>query len=387
MSGFPFVFEYELNLIILCLRNMENGTLALNVANPDEYAKAISLPWWGVQLIAWFLFCVLSFLSLTLWYGNPRWMHVFHIVLQAVSGALVTWPLGRLLPFANRGGVLRRVLAHLVLVGAVALLWNIFRMATFDAMITAPDIWQDFGGWYFTALLIFGLWAALYYITQANFAVGAERAQAEAEKLRRIEAESLSREAQMKMLRYQINPHFLFNTLNSVSALVKTKRTTEARDMIEKLSGFLRFTLEDAPNTLINLRQEFELLDLYLGLEAVRYADRLKIERDIDPDTLDEFVPSLILQPLVENALRCAVAERRTGGTIYLSSGLEANALILRVGDSGMGFADTQVEGVGLSNIRKRLDAHYGPEAALAFGTSDLGGAEVIIRIPREMKK
>jgi len=365
---------------------MAIGTPTLNVANPDDYAKAISLPWWGVQLIAWFLFCVLSFLSLTLWYGNPRWMHVFHIILQAFSGAFVTWPLGLVLPFANRGSVLRRVLSHLALVGAVAFLWNIFRMATFDAMITAPDIWQDFGGWYFTALLIFGLWAALYYITQANFAVGVERAQVEAEKLRRIEAESLSREAQMKMLRYQINPHFLFNTLNSVSALVKTKRTTEARDMIGKLSEFLRFTLEDAPNTLITLRQEFELLDLYLGLEAVRYADRLRVERNIDPETLDAMVPSLILQPLVENALRYAVAERRAGGTLYLFSALEAGALILRVGDSGMGFGETRIEGVGLSNIRKRLDVHYGSEAKLMFGTSDLGGAEVVIHIPLQVQ-
>lgn len=341
------------------------------------------MPWWGVQLIAWVLFCVLSFLSLTLWYGNPRWMHVVHIALQAVSGVIVTWPLSWALPYANRGGVFRRISSHLFIVGITALLWNIFRMATFDAMITASDIWQDFGGWYFTALLIFGLWAALYYITQAYSAVAVERARVQAERLRRIEAESLSREAQMMMLRYQLNPHFLFNTLNSVSALVKTDRSIEARNMIDKLSRFLRSTLDEAPKTLVALRQEYDLLDLYLGLESVRYEDRLNVLRQINPDTLDQQVPSFILQPLVENALRYSVTQRRNGGTIRLSSEFETDCLILSVEDSGPGFSETMKEGVGLSNIRKRLETHYGEAARMELMKSDLGGAKIVLHFPR----
>ena len=139
-------------------------TLTYNTPKQDDYTKVISLPWWGVQLIAWFLFCVLSFLSLTLWYGDPQWRHVFHIALQAITGAIVTWPLSLALPFVNRGGVFKRLVLHLLLIGTVALLWNLLRMATFEAMLNAPAIWKDFGGWYFTALLIFGLWSALYYI-------------------------------------------------------------------------------------------------------------------------------------------------------------------------------------------------------------------------------
>ena len=352
----------------------------------DEYSKAISLPWWGVQLIAWFLFGVLSFLSLTLWYGNPRWMHVIHIGLQAVSGAIMTWPLSLMLPMVNKGGVLNRILLHLLLVGLIAFLWNIFRMATFDAMITAPDIWRDFGGWYFTALLIFGLWSTLYYGMQAYSAVALERVRLETERLKRVEAESLTREAQMKMLRYQLNPHFLFNTLNSVSALVKTKRNPEARDMIGRLSNFLRFTLEGAPETLTPLEQELEVLDLYLGLETVRYADRLEVKRDIQIETSPHPVPSFILQPLVENALRYAVAQQQKGGTILLSSKYENDILLLSVSDSGPGFSEGWEEGVGLSNIRKRLAVHYGDEAEMVFEQSDLGGAKIIIKLPRDLE-
>lgn len=277
---------------------------------------------------------------------------------------------------------MQRVLSHLFLVGVTALLWNILRMATFDAMITAPDIWQDFGGWYFTALLIFGLWAALYYIMQANSAVTAERSQLSAERVRRIEAESLSRDAQMKMLRYQLNPHFLFNTLNSVSALVKTNRNAQARDMIGQLSNFLRVTLEGAPENLTTLEQELKVLDLYLGLEAVRYGDRLKVVRIIDPQGLPFKVPNFILQPLVENALRFSVAQKRGQGTIELLSKLESGFLTLRVGDSGPGLGDTLTEGIGLSNIRKRLAAHYGEKGDFVLGQSHLGGAQVTLRIP-----
>lgn len=309
-------------------------------------------------------------------------MHVAHIALQAVTGIIITWPLSALLPYINRGSVLRRVSLHLCIIGLFAFLWNIFRMASFDLMLTASDIWQDFGGWYFTALLIFGLWAALYYVMQAYSAVAIERAHVESERLRRIEAESLSREAQMKMLRYQLNPHFLFNTLNSVSALVRTNRTREARDMIGQLSNFLRFTLEAPPETLTTLQREFELLEVYLEIESVRYGDRLKVERDIHPETLNHMVPGLILQPLVENALRYAVAGQSAGGAIKLSANYENDRLVLGVGDSGPGFSTKSREGIGLSNIRQRLNTQYDNAAQMELETSELGGAQINIYLP-----
>lgn len=310
-------------------------------------------------------------------------MHVAHIALQAITGAIFTWPLAFALPIINRGSVLRRVLLHLAVIGVAALLWNILRMWSFDLMLTAADIWQDFGGWYFTALLIFGLWAALYYITQAYSAVAVERAHVEQERLRRVEAESQSREAQMKMLRYQLNPHFLFNTLNSVSALVKTNRTREARDMIGQLSNFLRFTLEGPPETLTSLRREFELLDVYLGIESVRYGARLKVDRQIAEETLQHKVPSLILQPLIENALRFAVSGQSAGGTIIISAYYESDDLLLSVDDSGPGFKMKIKEGIGLSNIRERLKTQYGDNAKLELAKSKLGGAKITIHIPR----
>ena len=354
----------------------------------DDFAKSISLPWWSIQLIAWSLFGVLSFLSLTLWYGNARWMHVVHIGLQAVTGEVVTWPLALALPFANRGGIIKRVVAHLIVIGVVAFLWNIFRMATFDVMLTAPDIWKDFGGWYFTALLIFGLWATLYYAMQAYTAIAAEREHAEAEQLRRVEAESLSREAQMKMLRYQLNPHFLFNTLNSISALVKTNRSDQARKMISQLSHFLRLSLENEGLVNVSLAEEIETLQLYLDIEKVRYADRLITEFYIAEDVLDAQIPALILQPLFENALQYTIAGQVKGGNIRLKGRLENGVVELSVADSGNPQSRQNIDisklkkGVGLQNIEGRIKAHYGENGYVHYAVSDLGGLEVTLSFP-----
>lgn len=356
--------------------------------NNDEYAKSLTLPWWAVQLIAWFLFCILSFLSLTLWYGDPRWMHVVHIGLQAFTGAIITWPLSLLLPFANKGGVVRRVISHLFVVGAIAFVWNIFRMATFDAMITAPDIWQEFGGWYFTALLIFSLWAALFYVTHAYSAFFTERGRLEKERIRRIEAESLSRETQMKMLRYQLNPHFLFNALNSISALVKTNRSDQARSMISQLSHFLRLTLESDGEVDVSLSEEIETLKIYLEIEKVRYTDRLKTVFDVNADVLDAKVPTLILQPLFENSLKYAVAGKIKGGTIYLTGRRKNDFIELCVTDSGDKkidpknlIADLQ-KGVGLENIERRIQTHFGDNANVAYHTEAEGGLSVTLTFP-----
>jgi len=316
-------------------------------------------------------------------------MHVVHIGLQAISGAVMTWPLARALPFINRGGVFKRVLLHLLMVGAFAFLWNIFRMETFDRMITAPDIWQDFGGWYFTALLIFGLWSALYYMMQAYTVAALEREQAETERLRRVEAESLSREAQMKMLRYQLNPHFLFNTLNSISALVKTKRSDQARNMISQLSEFMRYTLERDKLVTITLDEELSMIRLYLDLERVRYGERLRTHFEIDPDSLEAGVPSMILQPLFENALKYVIAGTIEGGEIKLSIRRDDVQLYIDLEDTGHpenrnnpDFISGIQQGIGLQNIAERLKAHYQEAAAMQLDLSDMGGLKVSLRLP-----
>lgn len=313
---------------------------------------------------------------------------MFHIVLQALSGAGLTWPLTLILPVANRGSMVLRFISHLIIVTFVALVWNVFRMATFDAMLHAAGIWEDFGGWYFTALLIFGLWIALYYIMQGYMLVAVERQQAEAERIRRIEAENLSRQAQIKMLRYQINPHFLFNTFNSVSALIKTKRSDQAREMLSQLSDYMRYTLERDQHVITSLKDELDLLKIYLDIERVRYTDRLQTEFRIAPETLEASIPSMILQPLFENTMKYVIAGTVTAGHIRLSALKEGEYLNITMEDTGHPDKDideilsTLEKGVGLQNTEERLRTHYKGQAIMGLGVSNLGGLKIDLRLP-----
>ena len=145
-------------------------------------------------------------------------------------------------------------------------------------------------------------------------------------------------------------------------------------------------TLENTPENLTSVKQELEVLDLYLGLEAVRYGDRLTIQEQYDPQSLDLQVPSFILQPMVENALRFSVAQKKNGGTIRISTHVTAENLTLIVEDSGWGLDENMVEGVGLSNIRKRLATHYGEAGQILFGKSDLGGAKITLQMPKQVQ-
>jgi LytS/YehU family sensor histidine kinase len=190
------------------------------------------------------------------------------------------------------------------------------------------------------------------------------------------------------MLRYQLNPHFLFNTLNSISTLVLLKQTERANAMLARLSSFLRYTLVNEPAGKVTLAQEVETLKLYLEIEKMRFEDRLRPHFRIESDTIGARLPSLLLQPLIENAIKYAVTPSENGADIWITASHEGHAVRLEVADNGSGeggdLAASPSTGVGLANIRDRLSQAYG--AAHRFDTrkNDKGGFSVIIEIPYE---
>jgi len=203
----------------------------------------------------------------------------------------------------------------------------------------------------------------------------------------------MAHQAQLKMLRYQLNPHFLFNTLNAISTLVLENDSKSANGMLRRLSSFLRYTLVNQPTQRVPLDKELEALMLYLDIEMVRFRDRLNIELEIEPDARRAMIPSLLLQPLVENALKYAIAPCEEGGTITISAHLEKKRLIMRVRDSGPGLKD-KVEklspsssGVGLVNTRGRLQQIYGDDHAFHLHNVKPSGLEVAISIPCEFAR
>ena len=242
-----------------------------------------------------------------------------------------------------------------------------------------------FGRWAAMADTTFGryflvlAWAAVYFaLAKAEEARAAERR--ESEYRRAAEA------AELRSLRYQVNPHFLFNTLNSLSALVMTGKQDAAETMIQTLSNFYRRTLSGDPTNDMPLLDEVAMQELYLSIEAVRFPNRLQTKIDIDDDVSDAMVPGMILQPLVENSVKYAVAVTQRPVTIELTARREDDMLLVTVSDDGPGVPANKADGcgIGLGNVRDRLRARYGDRAELGFGERPDGGFATVLRMPLE---
>ena len=203
-----------------------------------------------------------------------------------------------------------------------------------------------------------------------------------------LKATAAAHQAQLKMLRYQLNPHFLFNTLNAISTLILEGGNDTANLAITRLSDFLRYTLDNDPMKRVTLGSEVAAIDLYLEIEKVRCGDRLIIEKDLEPRALDALVPSLILQPLIENAMKYAISPTEDGGTLRISARLQDRVLVLRLADTGPGLGNgtsrQKPGGVGLRNTRERLQQFYGNRQAFTLAPNDPTGLEITINIPYE---
>jgi two-component system LytT family sensor kinase len=233
-----------------------------------------------------------------------------------------------------------------------------------------------------TWLFFFAAWSA-YYL--AAIAQGESlRAQRRA-----AEAEAMARSAQVRALRYQINPHFLFNTLNSLSSLVMSSRPNEAEEMILKLSTFFRSSLSLDPTDDVSLAEEIALQRLYLDIEMVRFPKRLNVEIDVPSDLESAKLPGMILQPVVENAIKYGVSQTREKVTLRISA-REAGPgrFTIEVFNSSKGKPPAKGReapdgtGVGLTNVCQRLTARFGPAAQCEFGPVAEGGYRVVLTLP-----
>ena len=209
--------------------------------------------------------------------------------------------------------------------------------------------------------------------------------QAQDRTLRASQLEARLAEAQLQALQRQLHPHFLFNTLNAISALMH--RDVEAADqMLAKLSDLLRMALDQRGGQEVSLKDELEFLQKYLEIEEARFGDRLTVAFDIAPETLDAQVPNLLLQPLVENSVRHAVAVRIEPGHIEIRARQLRDSLELVVSDNGPGMPPSRLtspgKGVGLANTRSRLERLYGANHQLLFGEPPGGGLVVTVTIP-----
>ena len=204
-----------------------------------------------------------------------------------------------------------------------------------------------------------------------------------ARELATAQLEASLSEARLQALRSQLDPHFLFNTLNAVSALAAQGKRDEVVDVVNRLSDLLRLALDEHRSQEISLERELQFLNLYLDIQRIRFGDRLAVQSDIAPETRHALVPTMLLQPLVENAVVHGIAGRAGPGRIGIRASRENGRLLLAVDDSGPGFpAGSPPTGIGLSNTRARLEQLYGRDHTFDVGPAPDGGALVSIGIP-----
>lgn len=336
---------------------------------------------WILQSIGWggyfFLRTISGFAA------GIGWMLLVHTLLLTATGYSLTLLMAslfrRLIRMKPIWTLFLSLSAAIIAAGAFSIIetWSV---ATFLKPQLKPE-----GAAYLSALaldfILLAAWTALYY--GINYFILLE----DQIRLReRLEGQASS--AQLAMLRYQLNPHFLFNTLNSISTLVLLKQTERANAMLARLSSFLRYTLANEPTAKVTLAQEVETLKLYLEIEKMRFEDRLRPHFRIEPETIGARLPSLLLQPLIENAIKYAVTPAENGADMWITAGREGQAVRIEVADNGNGdgaeIAASPSTGVGLANIRDRLSQAYGGAHRFETRKNEQGGFSVILEIPYE---
>jgi LytS/YehU family sensor histidine kinase len=240
-----------------------------------------------------------------------------------------------------------------------------------------PRWWPPIGHWMmFTSLL--STWCSLYFGIKAMLDLEAERA-------RSVRALKLADSARLRALQSQLNPHFLFNALNGIATLIREGNRARAADTVDTLSDFLRATLQKLDSPEIPVREELEFVEQYLRIQRLRFGSSFRATVDADSETLDALVPTLILQPLVENAVRHGVLARTQGGNLSVSIQRRDGVLVITVDDDGPGRADENAHayGLGFKNSAERLAALYGEEAHMSVGARPYGkGFVVVVFLP-----
>ena len=371
------------------------------IANKDKP------PFWLLHGLGWMTYVFIFTVDNVFFYRdfNKLGFEVFFpLVLGGIFAAILTWPLRYIyrqcwgLP---SGWLIVAIMFCSLLVSGIwtplknIVMWYFYE--DFDVLsLIAGNPSEDFR-WYMLfmsvsyAFFMIFVWSTLYFGINYHFRLINEK------KLH-IEAVRLSHIAQIKMLRYQINPHFLFNTLNAVSTLVLRGSKDKANGMLIRLSTFLRFSLDNDPEKKIRLYEELKALMLYLEIEKTRFDDRLTVKLEIERQAEAFLVPSLLLQPLVENSIKYAIAQMPSGGLIEVTAKCQDGCLQMEVADNGpvqdaaylngktqiKGQTASSHTGVGVQNIVDRLNVLYPDNHSFKIIRGLTAGYRVKISIPME---
>ena len=359
---------------------------------------------WLAYSLAWVPYAA-SYIVIFLQQGGPLSSAIadalINVISAAVLGILVLWVCRRLswshykrLWFfpTQVGLAVAYATLWVTTVSLIFTLWLTVRNGqfTFTFLQSYALQWEFFSG-----LMIYATLASLSYVMQISADLREEERRARETELRAARAEALHTRAELTALRSKLNPHFLFNTLHTLMALVRDNRA-EAEVAIERFSAMLRYILrrqndsdQDITSSETTFADEWDFVKNYLELEKLRLGSRLVVETKIDPDAFDALLPPLSLQPLVENAIKHAIAPRAVGGRISIAAALTDDELVVSVSDDGYGATKEQLQqssGLGLKLIAKTLSTQYEGRASFATESSPTKGFTVKLSIPQNSR-
>ena len=347
----------------------------MKISTLEQFRSSRNVLFWSLHAAGWAAYGLTQYFGALLYEKPSSYARV--IAISAIAGFVLSAPMRYIYRRLWNRTPRARILGVLATCYITALALRIVINLSYKAFVE-PD-WQPqtlfelFGGTLSTSYLL-ACWSALYFGIKFYES--------------RHKAVALAQEAQLKMLRYQLNPHFLFNTLNAISTLILDNQNKKANHAVTRLSEFLRYTLDQDPMKKDTLRQEIEALERYLGTERLRFGERLHLEYAVEEAALDALVPSLLLQPLLENSLKYAVSAREEGGSVRIEGRTREGRLELSVIDDGPGLREGmpagERRGVGLRNTRERLAVLYGENYRFAVLNAQ-PGLRVELALPLEI--
>ncbi|GAA6171578.1 hypothetical protein NBRC116592_12480 [Colwellia sp. KU-HH00111] len=343
---------------------------------------------WTLQIAGWLGYALVVFLAIIRpQLDDPNFSlseQIVNLIVETMSGFLLSYLQWQLIRRIVHLPLKQTLFCSFLSAAVLGLTYNVIKMSSFKVIVHHQhwnEGWNmlEFGGWLMFSLTTMFVWTAFFFIMLYN-----TRLQKEHEML--LRAQTSAKDAQLQMLRYQLNPHFMFNTLNAISTLIYKHENDKANEMLDKLCEFFRYSLDNKTKSKTNLHKELQLLDIYLSIEKVRFADRLSINRQISDEVLNCQIPSMLLQPLIENSIKYAIEPRKEGGNITISAAKQGDRLLIKVLDNGDGKHHMVSDGfgIGMSNTKARLDAMFNGDYNIQIAINDQKGTTVSISVPFE---
>lgn len=341
---------------------------------------------WILQTFGWVAYCAARTLNAYAFGEKPEF--IYAVILGVIGGFWITIGLRHIYQFLRQIDLSPLLLlgSIIVCIGVGSLLFSYIEAWSINRLYDPDWTPQGTGFFYRTLYDTFVLmaWTGLYFVINYHF-------QLQQQKEMYLAATAQAHQAKLQMLRYQLNPHFLFNTLNAISTLVLDKQPKQANSMLTKLSAFLRFSLVSQPMQKTTLEEELYALSLYLDIERVRFQERLKIIIQVSDEAKGALIPSLLLQPLVENSIKYAVTPQINGGTITVHAEINNQKLNITLSDDGPGFNKKKTgknnpnsSGVGIANTRERLRKLYPNASSFDLISKESKGVTIKISLPCE---